>query len=61
MGSQSVPALTAQQGVVQMRDLDRSLVQGIAWTGAAKWVGQLVAWASTLIVAISPATPFLSS
>jgi O-antigen/teichoic acid export membrane protein len=51
MGSQSVPALTAQQGVEQMRDLDRSLVHGIAWTGAAKWAGQLVAWASTLIVA----------
>jgi PST family polysaccharide transporter len=26
-------------------------VHGIAWTGAAKWAGQLVAWGSTLIVA----------
>ena len=33
------------------RALDRALVHGIAWTGAAKWASQLLVWASTLIVA----------
>jgi PST family polysaccharide transporter len=33
------------------RALDRSLLHGIAWTGGAKWAGQLLAWASALIVA----------
>jgi PST family polysaccharide transporter len=31
--------------------LDRSLVRGIAWTGAIKWVTQLAAWLSTITVA----------
>ncbi len=31
--------------------LDKSLFHGIAWTGGVKWAGQLVSWASTLIVA----------
>jgi len=31
--------------------LDISLVRGIAWTGAAKWSSQVLAWASTLVVA----------
>src|ERR1700730_5181204 len=37
--------------------LDKSLVHGIAWTGGVKWLTQLLAWASTLIVArlLSPA------
>jgi len=34
-----------------VRDLDRSLLHGIAWTSGAKWASQLLAWASTLIVA----------
>ncbi len=33
------------------QDLDRSLVRGIAWTGAMRWATQLLSWASTLIVA----------
>ncbi|HEV8380069.1 MAG TPA: lipopolysaccharide biosynthesis protein [Gemmatimonadales bacterium] len=33
------------------RALDRSLVRGIAWTGASRWATQLLSWASTLIVA----------
>ena len=32
-------------------DLDRSLVSGIAWTGAAKWSAQILSWAATLVVA----------
>jgi PST family polysaccharide transporter len=31
--------------------LDRSLVHGLAWTGAAKWATQLLSWLSMLVVA----------
>ena len=31
--------------------LDRSLVHGVAWTGGVKWLTQIAAWVSTLIVA----------
>jgi PST family polysaccharide transporter len=31
--------------------LDRALVHGLAWTGAMKWLTQLLSWAITLIVA----------
>jgi O-antigen/teichoic acid export membrane protein len=31
--------------------LDKSLVRGIAWTGAVRWFTQVLSWASTLIVA----------
>ena len=30
--------------------LDRSLVHGLAWTGAMKWASQLVTWISTILV-----------
>lgn len=30
--------------------LDRSLVHGLAWTGATKWATQLVTWAASLLV-----------
>lgn len=33
------------------RDLDRSLVRGIAWTGGIKWATQILAWAATLVLA----------
>jgi O-antigen/teichoic acid export membrane protein len=33
------------------RELDRSLMRGLAWTGAARWLTQLLSWASTLVVA----------
>jgi PST family polysaccharide transporter len=33
------------------RELDRSLIKGLAWTGAAKWGTQIVAWGATLVVA----------
>lgn len=36
---------------VERRALDRSLLGGIAWTGATKWAAQLLSWASTLVVA----------
>ena len=33
------------------RALDRSLVSGIVWTGAAKWSTQIITWAATLVLA----------
>jgi PST family polysaccharide transporter len=30
--------------------LDRSLVRGIAWTGAVKWFSQILSWVSTIVV-----------
>jgi PST family polysaccharide transporter len=33
------------------RALDRSLLHGVAWTGAAKWAAQTLSWAAWLIVA----------
>src|SRR6185503_1420530 len=33
------------------RGLDQSLVRGVAWTGVARGVTQLVSWATTVIVA----------
>lgn len=43
-----VPAAPARP---EQARLDRSLVRGIAWTGAAKWGSQVLTWASTLAVA----------
>ena len=39
------------------RDLDRSLVRGLAWTGGGKWLIQIISWIATPIVArlLSPA------
>lgn len=45
------PVATARNDSSALRLLDRSLIHGIAWTSGAKWGGQLLAWASTLIVA----------
>lgn len=37
--------------------MDRSLLKGLAWTGAIRWVSQLLSWGGTIIVArlLSPA------
>lgn len=43
-GHAAVPLHTQQT-------LDRSLLTGIAWTGAAKWITQLLSWLSTIVVA----------
>lgn len=49
--------LVSQQGldVIQVetsgsKRLDRSLVHGIAWTGAGKWLSQALSWLSTILV-----------
>jgi teichuronic acid exporter len=51
MGTPAIPALSAPEPAADVRALDRSLLHGIAWTSGAQWAGQLLAWASTLIVA----------
>ena len=33
------------------RELDRSLVHGMAWTGIMKWSGQVLTWVATILVA----------
>lgn len=34
-----------------MRDMDRSVLTGIAWTGGAKWATQVLSWGTTILVA----------
>lgn len=46
-----LPHAPASGKPAQTRALDRSLVRGVAWTAAAKWVSQALSWASWLIVA----------
>ena len=36
---------------IDRASLDRSLVRGVAWTGLIKWITQIAAWLSTLVVA----------
>jgi teichuronic acid exporter len=49
----STPSFDATPAEVQKRDEDveKSIVRGVAWVGGTKWLTQLLAWASTLIVA----------
>jgi O-antigen/teichoic acid export membrane protein len=64
MTNPTQPALPASDS------LDRSALAGVAWSGAAKWSTQIVAWAGTMIVArllsqadfglLTSATVFLS-
>jgi O-antigen/teichoic acid export membrane protein len=53
----SPPLNSELEGTTTRANLDRTLVRGIAWTGAARGVTQLLGWASTLIVVhlLSPA------
>jgi O-antigen/teichoic acid export membrane protein len=37
-------------GVIDRASLDRSLVQGVAWTSGVKWVVQGLTWAATILV-----------
>jgi O-antigen/teichoic acid export membrane protein len=40
-----------QERKAERKDLDRSLVQGVAWSASARLISQLLTWAVTLIVA----------
>ena len=48
--SSAQPVLTPAS-TDETRQLDRSLMHGIAWTGAIKWGTQLLSWTSTLVIA----------
>jgi PST family polysaccharide transporter len=43
-------ATTTPEPQARQAHMDRLLVRGIAWTGAAKYASQIVRWASTLVV-----------
>ena len=43
--------LAAAEGKAGDAALDRALMHGIAWTGAARWFTQILSWLSTLVVA----------
>jgi polysaccharide transporter, PST family len=45
-GSESVTTATPDS-----RRLDRALVSGLAWTGAARWSAQAITWAATILLA----------
>ena len=45
------PDLSEDERRENRHAIDRSLVQGIAWTGGVKWLVQILTWASTLVVA----------
>ena len=49
--SATAPHAESSTGAVDRNAQDESLIRSVAWTGAAKWVSQLVAWLSTLVVA----------
>ena len=42
---------TRTSGAERSRQLDRSLMHGVAWTGAMKWGTQVFSWAATLVIA----------
>ena len=44
-------ALRPQLNEIDRAALDVSFVKGIAWTGAVKWLSQVIAWVSTIFVA----------
>ncbi|HXX74389.1 MAG TPA: lipopolysaccharide biosynthesis protein [Nitrospiraceae bacterium] len=53
-GTQTLTAARVQPDSAiqsERQTLDRSLAQGIAWTGVVKWGTQILSWASTIVVA----------
>jgi PST family polysaccharide transporter len=46
-----VPPLLSPSPPSKEKQLQRSLVRGIAWTGLVKWGSQVLSWASTIVVA----------
>jgi PST family polysaccharide transporter len=45
------PRPAAGTRTASIRDLDRSLLRGIAWTGGGKWLTQIISWIATPIIA----------
>lgn len=56
-GNAVIAATSASPSEGRDDRLDRSLIHSIAWTGAVKWVTQILTWVSTIVVArvLSPA------
>ena len=50
-GGEAAPARESAPDLQAEASLDRSLASGLAWTGAARWLAQIVSWAATIIVA----------
>jgi O-antigen/teichoic acid export membrane protein len=48
-----LPASGATEETAKQRhgDLTKSFVHSLAWTGTLKWIGQLLSWSSTIIIA----------
>ena len=51
MSNATRPDVAARAEPDTTRGLDRALVSGLAWTGAAKWGMQISSWVATLLVA----------
>src|SRR5438094_9468138 len=47
----STNSLSAEVPAQSHKQLDRSLVRGVAWVAVIKWISQIVSWASALVVA----------
>lgn len=45
------PGSTGAPDAAELRALDRSLMRGLAWTGAVKWGTQVFSWTSMLVIA----------
>jgi O-antigen/teichoic acid export membrane protein len=46
----TVPKLSSPVSLTQSQR-DRTLISGVAWTGAVKWIAQALSWGSTIVVA----------
>ncbi len=44
------PASAPGSGGPTVAEVDRALMQGLAWTGVMKWLGQAANWAATILV-----------
>lgn len=49
--SEAIASAPPQSAGDRDRERDRSLIHSIAWTGAIKWITQILSWMSTIIVA----------
>jgi teichuronic acid exporter len=48
--SSVIPEISSDQQIGEQRILDGKLVLSVAWTAGTKWLGQVVGWASTIVV-----------
>lgn len=43
--------VTSNLSASETKAMDRTLMRGLAWTGAVKWLSQVLSWLSTIVVA----------